>query len=305
MSEQRTASKQTKKVHKVTRVEIKRTSKVAKEPAKQARSETPAKQWWRLALSVVMMLIWVGASIIVSQLLVGHIMLAILGAEVFVQPVPTAIYSALSYVLAMILIIIVPSNLTVKWKIVNELDSGKRVHEGKKNEVAVTRNVLGLRGWPTWTDIGLAPVGFIVYLILAAGVTALFSLFPWFDAEQVQDVGFSVYSTGLDRIIAFVVLVVVAPIAEEIIFRGWLYGRLREKFHGRMPEALGMSLAIFLVSLLFGIVHMQWNVGVNVFAMSIVLCGLREITGTIYAGILMHMIKNGVAFYMLYVLGVG
>ena len=58
------------------------------------------------------------------------------------------------------------------------------------------------------------------------------------------------------------------------------------------------------MSILFGVVHMQWNVGVNVFAMSVVLCGLREITGTIYSGILVHMIKNGLAFYYLYILGI-
>ena len=61
-----------------------------------------------------------------------------------------------------------------------------------------------------------------------------------------------------------------------------------------------MGLAIFLVSLLFGVVHLQWNVGVNVFAMSVVLCGLREITGTIYSGIVLHILKNGIAFYILY-----
>jgi hypothetical protein len=33
--------------------------------------------------------------------------------------------------------------------------------------------------------------------------------------------------------------------------------------------------------------------------MSIVLCGLREVTGTIYAGILMHMIKNAIALAIL------
>ena len=65
-----------------------------------------------------------------------------------------------------------------------------------------------------------------------------------------------------------------------------------------------MIISILLVSLLFGIVHLQWNVGVNVFAMSIVMCLMREITGTIHAGILMHMLKNGIAFYLLFVLGV-
>ena len=122
--------------------------------------------------------------------------------------------------------------------------------------------------------------------------------------EEAQSVGFSLYVTGVERMITFVVLVVIAPIFEEIIFRGWLYGKLRGLFSEKMPEIAGIIVANFLVSLLFGIVHLQWNVGVNVFALSVVLCALREVTGTIYAGILTHMVKNGVAFYLLYVMGV-
>ena len=66
-----------------------------------------------------------------------------------------------------------------------------------------------------------------------------------------------------------------------------------------------MPVAILLVSILFGVVHLQWNVGVNVFATSVVLCLMREVTGTVYAGILLHMLKNGIAFFLLYVLNVG
>ena len=101
------------------------------------------------------------------------------------------------------------------------------------------------------------------------------------------------------------ILVVVAPIAEELIFRGWLYGKLRLLLSSKLSNNASMILSIILVSVLFGMVHMQWNVGVNVFALSVVLCGLREITGTIYAGILAHMLKNGIAFYLLYILGIG
>ena len=103
--------------------------------------------------------------------------------------------------------------------------------------------------------------------------------------------------SGGEKIIAFLVLVVAAPIVEEIIFRGWLYGKLRAR--------LNAVVSVLIVSVLFGIMHFQWNVGVNVFALSVVLCILREITGTIYAGILTHMIKNGIAFYLLYVVGFG
>jgi len=163
---------------------------------------------------------------------------------------------------------------------------------------------IGLRDFPTWTDIGLAPAGFIVYLLIVAALTAIFNFFPWFQANEVQEIGFSTYAIGLDRVIAFVTLVVIAPIAEEVIFRGWLYGKLREKISESISEVWSTIISIFLVSLLFGIMHGQWNVGVNVFALSIVLCGLREITGTIYAGILLHMLKNGLAFYLLFVMGV-
>ena len=241
-------------------------------------------------------MIWVAAASIASQLILGYAMLFILGSNTMQQPVWTAVYSALSYVFAMILVLIVPLALRRK--------KNQKVTEGKKStEPSLSRNELGLRGLPTWTDIGLAPAGFFVYMIFSSIITSLFSLFPWFNATEVQNVGFSYYISGFDRIIAFFTLVVIAPIAEEIIFRGWLYGKLRARFNHEMSNILSTIVATFLVSILFGILHLQWNVSVDVFALSIVLCVLREITGTIYAGILMHMLKNGIAFYLLYILG--
>ena len=275
---------------------------------KSPRTKIPQKQRRKLVFSILAMLLWVAASVIASQLIIGYLLLWIVGAETFQTPMVTTIYSALSYILAMVLIIFVPPCILAKTKAVNnKTDENNRVDNKLKLS---TRKELGLTGWPTWTDIGLTFVGFVAYVVLAAGLTALFvflsnvGIFPWFDADQTQDVGYSILNSGLDRVVAFIALVVIAPVAEEIIFRGWLYGKLRRKLSGQMSEIAGMILSIFLVSLLFGIVHLQWNVGINVFALSIVLCGLREITGTIYAGILLHMVKNGLAFYLLYVAGV-
>ena len=270
-----------------------------KRKSKTAPKLLPKNRGGRCFFEIAGMMLWTFSSVILSQLVVGYIMLFILGPKTFSQPAITALYSALSYSLAMILVLTVPAKIAHR-------------HQSMHNKQAIAQErklvdyrELGLHKWPTWTDIGLAPVGYIVYLVLAAGLTAIFSLFPWFDAGEVQEVGFSYYLTGGDRLVAFLTLVVVAPIAEEIIFRGWLYGRTREKLLKKYSNKISVVISIILVSLLFGIVHMQWNVGISVFALSLVLCALREITGTIHAGILLHMLKNGIAFYLLFVIGMG
>ena len=228
-----------------------------------------------IVVTALMMIVWVGASVIVSQLAVGYLMLWMLGPDTFREPVPTA-----------------------------KRKKNKKLSDGKKTSLKAFLEELGIKGWPTWADIGLAPLGMLAYMLLATGLVAVFSIFPWFNAQEVQDVGFSTFITGFDRLIAFFTIVIIAPIAEEIIFRGWLYGNLKSSFLKKCSKPLSIILANFLVSLAFGIIHLQWNVGVNVFAMSIVLCGLREITGTVYSGIILHMLKNGIAFYLVYVLGI-
>lgn len=198
--------------------------------------------------------------------------------DVLQSPIVNTLYSISSYLLAILLIIYLPPKIF------------------KKKIAPASRESLGLKGLPTWTDIGLAPVGYIASTLIAMGLVALFNLLPWFDANQAQELGFSPYIVGLERAVAFILLAVIVPIAEEIVFRGFLYGKLRVM----IPK----WLAILLTSLAFGLIHFQWNVGITVFAMSVVTCTLREVTGTIYAGILVHIINNAVAFYLIYVAGI-
>ena len=246
-----------------------------KSPGKKRVSMRQSRQGWRLVRYVLFAVIWVFSSLLASQFIVG-LLLGLLLGEKIMEPAWSGVYSLISDSLAVFLTVYALPKFWKKW--------------------AVSREEIGLRGLPTWTDIGLGAVGYIASTLLAMLVVSLFNLIPWFDANEAQDVGFSLYLVGGERIIAFLVLVVFAPIVEELIFRGWLYGKLRSR--------LGMISSIIITSALFGLMHFQWNVGVNVFCLSVVLCGMREITGTIYAGILTHMIKNGIAFYLLYVLGI-
>lgn len=152
---------------------------------------------------------------------------------------------------------------------------------------------LGLNRLPSWADIGLAPVGFIVYFIASGLLVYIASQVIGFDMSQVQDTGFTRITQVYQYVLAFTTLILVAPIAEEVLFRGFLYGKLRK----RLP----VWVAITITSLLFGVVHGQWNVGVDVFALSLILCGLRETTGSIWAGWLLHVIKNSIAFFIVFV----
>lgn len=241
--------------------------------------QTEAKtKWWVTTLGAILMMAWAALALMGTQFLVLNLMVATLPAEFLASTAATTILSIVSYVL-MVLFIWAPGKIP---KI--------------RDFVSNSKERLGLNGMPTWMDIGLAPVGYVVTIVVGGIITMIFSSFEWFNADEAQDVGYSLYMQGWERALAFVELVVIAPIMEELLFRGWLYGNLRI----RMPK----WLAILLVSLLFGLVHFQWNVGISVFVLSVVACVLREVTGSIYSGILLHMINNGIAFMLVYVIGV-
>ena len=157
-----------------------------------------------------------------------------------------------------------------------------------------TKTEIGLQRAPSWFDIGIAPVAFITYLIISAAVMAVaMSTLTFIDFQQAQDTGFTQISAQYETILAFLTLVVIAPIAEEIVFRGYLLGKLR--------KYAPLWISILITSLLFALVHFAWNVGIDVFVLSIVLCLLRVWSKSLWAPILVHMIKNGVAFYFLFI----
>jgi len=153
---------------------------------------------------------------------------------------------------------------------------------------------IGLTRLPSWTDILITPAGLIIYLILSSSLILLAThVLPGFDVNQVQDTGFKQLSHRYEYILAFTTLVVIAPLAEEILLRGYLYGKLK-KF-------VPVWVAILATSLLFGFLHGDLNLVIDTFSLSVVLCLLRESTGSIWASILLHMTKNGIAFYILFI----
>lgn len=231
-----------------------------------------SKWLWVLILPIWVLTSYIGASFLTSIILV-LVSKGGFNVDSINSTVLNAAMSAVIYILTLLIVIGLP------WLI---------------KQKKTTRKDIGIDRLMSWFDIIAAPVGFIVYLALTIALTALATHFlPWFDVNQVQDTGFDQLNQKYELLLAFVTLIVLAPIAEEVLFRGYLYGKLK--------KAIPTWVAILITSLLFGLAHMAWNVGVDTFALSIILCLLREVTGGIWASILLHMTKNGIAFYVLFI----
>jgi membrane protease YdiL (CAAX protease family) len=229
--------------------------------------------WWM----VIIIPAWVIVCFFVAQILIIWLVWLLNFLNIPLgsidQVVLNTMLTSFVYIITLVFVIIVPLLI-------------KKIH--------TTRFDIGLTRLTRWIDILLTPAGLIVYLILSTLLILMATrVLPWFDVNQVQDVGFSQVSQRYDLILVFTTLVIIAPVAEEILFRGYLYGKLR-KF-------VPVWVAILVTSVVFGTIHGAWNLAIDTFALSVVLCLLREFTGNIWASILLHMVKNGIAFYILFI----
>ena len=142
----------------------------------------------------------------------------------------------------------------------------------------------------------LAVSGFVVYFLLSMLLVSFFNNFEWFDVGEEQEMIFKTAASNLHLILSAIALLIVAPYFEEAIFRGWLYSNMRKARVNGILAALAVSLA-------FAFLHGQWNVAVDTFVLSMVACYLYEQTGSIRPAVLLHMIKNAIAFYFIFFAG--
>ncbi len=89
--------------------------------------------------------------------------------------------------------------------------------------------------------------------------------------------------------VQILLIVVLAPVAEELLFRGYLFGGLREKL-SRWPAAL-------LAGALFGVLHALTGLSAvpPLIFFGVVLCLLYEKTGSVVPAIVLHLLNNSVA----------
>lgn len=153
---------------------------------------------------------------------------------------------------------------------------------------------------PVFADIVRAFVSYGVYFVLLIIAMVLIETYTSINTSQEQKTGFADVSAELDYLAAFVSLVVLPPIVEELLFRGFLYSSLRRKMH--------FFLATLVTSVAFGAAHLQfgsgepllWVVAIDTFILSVVMCYLREKTSSVWSAIFLHAIKNSIAYLVLF-----
>lgn len=126
--------------------------------------------------------------------------------------------------------------------------------------------------------------GFILVLITGIVIEPLLALFPDWLLDLVDSMG----DYGGWSILTLTVL---APVLEEMIFRGAILESVRAK--------KGTAAAILISAAVFGVIHLIPQQVVNAFFIGLILGYIYIKTGSLVPVIIIHALNNGLAFIMM------
>ncbi len=156
---------------------------------------------------------------------------------------------------------------------------------------------LGFKSFRVSQAAFVVVIGFIGFLAVAATATAVLQhVAPGVDITAEQNIPFLEAKNAGEIVLAFLALIVIAPIAEETIFRGLLlpaFGKI-----------IGVLPAVLLISAGFGVLHPPVNAMVVIGAFSLFLCWAYIKTKSIWPAIMLHAAKNLIAFLTLGIINV-
>jgi membrane protease YdiL (CAAX protease family) len=148
---------------------------------------------------------------------------------------------------------------------------------------------LGWRRVSLAKAIGYMAAIFILFILLVqAALLIVQYLVPGFDPNEAQTNDFT-QNAASNRSLAIIALVLLPPIFEETIFRGFIFPAFSKR--------MGVIWGAVLSSAIFGIAHGQANLFVYTLLLGLLLCFLYMKTRSIITGIIVHMINNLIAFW--------
>ncbi len=147
-----------------------------------------------------------------------------------------------------------------------------------------------------WRSIARVVLVFAVICLIsvslvAIGVTQwLEGVWPDLQPQQMVETFQTSGSLGI-KVLVMIAAVVIAPLAEETLFRGFVYGVLK-----RYTDAPFAALAS---SLMFAIIHLHVGSLLPLCVLAVLFCIAYEITGCLLVPMLLHMIFNATSIVMM------
>jgi CAAX protease family protein len=148
-------------------------------------------------------------------------------------------------------------------------------------------DLFGLRGVPWKQNARAACYGLVAALPAIYFVHSLSFRFSGEEAQPQPLLRFLAEHAGLhDRLLLILTAVVIAPISEELIFRGYVFGVLR-RYAGRW-------WALVISACVFAAIHAHIPSLAGLFVLAVALTLVYEGTGSLWAPILMHALFNSI-----------
>jgi uncharacterized protein len=148
---------------------------------------------------------------------------------------------------------------------------------------------LGFRR-PRRPAVGVTVLAYLVYIGCALVLAAL--LQP--DQEDItRELGYG--ESTLGSIAAGILIVAVAPLSEEVFFRGLLFRGIR----GALPFAAAAAISAGIWGLFHYTGSDSWPVVLQLAVFGVILAWLYERTGSLWPPIVLHLFNNALAFAIL------
>ena len=154
------------------------------------------------------------------------------------------------------------------------------------------RQYLPLRPFSLALGVGMLGL-LLIFMILSQALTYVLDMTPLVFVDPLYQ---SVSSVWL---LVFA-MVVVAPIYEEVVFRGLLWSAIAEQFTASSYSSHhGAIVASIVTSVIFAVIHVQYGIYEisTIAVLALIFCYARVKSGSLSLPIVLHIINNGAAMW--------